>query len=359
MKRLLLLFGFMFMLTPAFAQENVLQTIEITPVKDTYNIVLVADKAVDVKKVVNEPNKITLNLKDIRASKNLNTVYNNVSGVDTVMVEPQGKGISIFFQAENAEAATVSFDTLTTPVINPVQSKKNLKLSNPIESYAPIYREEVQPERTNALLNMIKSRQAMPKDSLDEETSTSDTANKFISFGVIILAIVGAMKLFRRKESSVKIGLQQPLSAKNDMYRGLSGLSPISQMSMTPEKPFTTVNYGLNAYQKEDRNPYETSPMQFHNPRFAAYNNNVSMPQMQQMPQSPLPQMNVRPQAVQYNQQQTATITKPTTDVAVNQGNPNVDNLRFLESMTEIYEKSGRHDLARGLKASLSKTGAK
>ena len=38
---------------------------------------------------------------------------------------------------------------------------------------------------------------------------------------------------------------------------------------------------------------------------------------------------------------------------------PNIDNLKFLESMTAIYEKSGRHDLARGLKASLSKNNIK
>ena len=99
MKRVLLLLGIMSSITFAMAEENVLQTIEVEPVKDTYNIVLVSDKAVDVKKNVQASNKITLNLKDIRASKTLNTIYNNVDNVDTVMVEPQGNGINIFFQA--------------------------------------------------------------------------------------------------------------------------------------------------------------------------------------------------------------------------------------------------------------------
>ena len=96
MKRVLLLLGIVFSSAVAFAEDNVLQTIEIEPVKDTYNIVLVSDKAVDVKKTVQASNKITLTMKDIRASKTLNTIYNNVSNVDTVMVEPQGNGISIF-----------------------------------------------------------------------------------------------------------------------------------------------------------------------------------------------------------------------------------------------------------------------
>ena len=43
------------------------------------------------------------------------------------------------------------------------------------------------------------------------------------------------------------------------------------------------------------------------------------------------------------------------THIMIGLPNENIDNLKFLESMTAIYEKSGRHDLARGLKASLSK----
>ena len=52
-------------------------------------------------------------------------------------------------------------------------------------------------------------------------------------------------------------------------------------------------------------------------------------------------------------------MTTPVNTAPVNQGNPNIDNLKFLESMTAIYEKSGRHDLAQGLKASLSKNNIK
>ena len=51
--------------------------------------------------------------------------------------------------------------------------------------------------------------------------------------------------------------------------------------------------------------------------------------------------------------------TSPVNTAPVNQNNPNIDNLKFLESMTAIYEKSGRHDLARGLQVSLSKNNIK
>lgn len=349
MKRVLLFFGIVLSMLSAMAEDNVLQSIEIEPVKDTYNIVLVSDKAVDVKKSVQAQNKITLTMKDIRASKTLNTVYNNVSNVDTVMVEPAGNGISIFFQAENASAATVTFDALTPAPVAAKTESHSLKLNNPIESYAPIYSEDFQTEKTSSLFNKLKSSQAVDtlKDSVDEDTA-SDVAHKCVSFGLVGLLAFAVIRLFKRKEPEMQIGLTQSLNEREvNMYRGMQ---PSVPQYPHVEKPFTTVNYGLNAYQKENRNPYESEPVQFHNPRLRSYVN--------QAPQ------NTMTQPVGYSSaQKTATaiqaqakkLTTPVNTAPVNQSNPNIDNLKFLESMTAIYEKSGRHDLARGLKASLTK----
>lgn len=360
MKRVLLLLGMLFSVVSAYAGENVLQTIEIEPVKDTYNIVLVSDKAVDVKKTVEASNKITLNLKDIRSSKTLNTIYNNVSNVDTVMVEPQGNGVKIFFQAENASAATVTFDSLSvTPVAAPVKTTQNIKLNNPIESYAPIYKDEYETAKTSKLFNKLKSSSEI--QGIDEgmgETSVSDFLGKAFSFGLVALLTVAVIRLFRRKEPEMKIGLAKSLNEREiEMYRGPQN---INSSYATVDKPFTTVNYGLNAYQKNSVNPYESEPMQFHNPRLRNY--------ASQMPvESP-----VQPIATQaavktvtpvmnktVTQPQTVKMTTPVNSAPVNQANPNIDNLKFLESMTAIYEKSGRHDLARGLKASLNKNNIK
>ena len=349
MKKVLLLLSIALSVSSAFAAENVLQTIEVEPIKDTYNIVLSTDTAVDVKKTIQAPNKITLNLKDVRASKTLNTVYSNVSNVDTVLVEPQGNNLSIYFQAENAAAATVTFDTpvAVTTTIKPQSKTQNIKLSNPIESYAPIYKEDVEKAKTSSLFDRLKKTSAVEdlKDTLDEGAS-SDGMNKFVSFGLLTLLAVAVTRLFKRKEPEMKIGLSQSLNDRdNDMYKGIQPIqTPIT------EKPFTTVNYGLNAYKNESRNPYESTPVQLHNPRLRNY---VS----QQIPQETVTQTVSRPipQAAAALQTATKKMTTPVNTAPVNQSNPNIDNLKFLESMTAIYEKSGRHDLARGLKASLGK----
>ncbi len=352
MKRVLLLFGLIFSITSAFAAENVLQTIEIEPVKDTYNIVLVSDKAVDVKKTVQGSNKITLTMKDIRASKTLNTIYNNVSNVDSVMVEPQGNGLKIFFQADNASASTVTFDALVAAA--PVKtSTQSLKLNNPIESYAPIYNETFEEAKTSSLFDRLKSSSAVAdiKDSIDEDTA-SETANKMVSFGLLGLLAFSVIRLFKRKETDMKIGLAHSLTDREiGMHKAAQQMQPAY---VAPEKPFTTVNYGLNAYQRESRNPYETEPVQFHNPRLRSYVTPAQQEVVAQTISRPAPtKVATMPQA------QVKKMTTPVNTAPVNQSNPNIDNLKFLESMTAIYEKSGRHDLARGLKASLNKNNLK
>ena len=344
MKRTLLFLGMFLSMLAVSAEENVLQSIEIVPVKDTYNIVLVSDKAVDVKKTVKAPNQITLNMKDIRASKTLNTVYNNVSNVDTVMVEPAGNGISIFFQAENAAGASVSFDSLA-PVMPKKAETQSVKLSNPIESYAPIYKEDMSQTKTSSLFQRLQKSSAVEgiKDSVDEDT-VSDTANKAVSFGLVGLLAFAVIRLFKRKEPDMKIGLSQSLTDREiEMYKGAQ---QIGSSHVVPEKPFTTVNYGLNAYQRENRNPYE-SEAPIHNPRLRNFVNPMQQQNIQTMSQ-PQRQATAVQQAVRKN-------TTPVNTAPVNQSNPNIDNLKFLESMTAIYEKSGRHDLAQGLKASLNK----
>ena len=344
MKRTLLFLGMFLSMLAVSAEENVLQSIEIVPVKDTYNIVLVSDKAVDVKKTVKAPNQITLNMKDIRASKTLNTVYNNVSNVDTVMVEPAGNGISIFFQAENAAGASVSFDSLA-PVMPKKAETQSVKLSNPIESYAPIYKEDMSQAKTSSLFQRLQKSSAVEgiKDSVDEDT-VSDTANKAFSFGLVGLLAFAVIRLFKRKEPDMKIGLSQSLTDREiEMDKGAQ---QIGSSHVVPEKPFTTVNYGLNAYQRENRNPYE-SEAPIHNPRLRNFVNPMQQQNIQTMSQ-PQRQATAVQQAVRKN-------TTPVNTAPVNQSNPNIDNLKFLESMTAIYEKSGRHDLAQGLKASLNK----
>jgi hypothetical protein len=60
----------------------------------------------------------------------------------------------------------------------------------------------------------------------------------------------------------------------------------------------------------------------------------------------PMPQ-----QAATAVQTEVKKMTTPVNTAPVNQSNPNVDNLKFLESMTAIYEKSPLTFFVNGLLA--------
>jgi hypothetical protein len=273
------------------------------------------------------------------------------------MVEPTNNGISLFFQAENAGNASVTFDSLAPaiPVKNETKTE-SVKLNSPIDSYAPIYREDMTPKTTSVFDRIVNKSNGVSEEAKD---NVSEALNKVFSFGLIGLLGYSVIRLFRRREPEMKIGLSQNIQEREiDMFKGAN---PISNTYTSSEKPFTTVNYGLNAYKKENQNPYEQE-VTFHNPRLQQYVSPLAR-QQQAMQQT-----FVRPQAVQTVQQAVVTSpmqqpvrknTTPVNTAPVNQSNPNIDNLKFLESMTAIYEKSGRHDLAQGLKASLTKNNLK
>jgi hypothetical protein len=185
--------------------------------------------------------------------------------------------------------------------------------------------------------------------------------NKVFSYGLLGLLGFAVLRLFKRKESNMAIGLSQGLKDREiDMYKNAN--SSVENTYTNPDKSFTTVNYGLNAYKKENQNPYEQeAPMTIHNPRLQQYVSPVARAQAQAQKQAQNAQNILN--AVQQQRQQ-ATVTAPIQQPvrkseAMSQSAPNIDNLKFLESMTAIYEKSGRHDLAQGLKDSLSKNNIK
>ena len=55
------------------------------------------------------------------------------------------------------------------------------------------------------------------------------------------------------------------------------------------------------------------------------------------------------------NSQMKLNINRPVQNMGKSATASNIDSMKFLESMTKIYEKNGRSDLAQGLKAGMLK----
>ena len=227
------------------ASDDVLQSVQIEPMGDSFNIVLVADNSVSIKKTVQAPNRIMLSLKGIRASKTLSTIYKNVSNVDNIIVEPFGvDGLNIMFQAENASNASVAFDSIVSSVkvqdrANP---KKEILLNAPINTYSPIYKQE-NTEAKSLSSNIHLGGLAYVKSLLSGKTT--GTLFTFGFFGLLFL--LGA-KLIRGKDNDIAVGLSQGLRNRNIANtKDVPNLTPGYRNATN--KPYTTMNYGLKAYQ--------------------------------------------------------------------------------------------------------------
>ncbi len=349
-KVFLVLFISLFMGLSALAADNVLQSVQIEPSGDTFNIVLVSDSPVTIKKTVQAPNRIMLSLKGIRASKTLSTVYKNVSNVDNIIVEPFGvDGLNIMFQAENAADAKITFDSLVSSVkvedrANP---KKEILLNAPMNTYSPIYKQQEETAKLSLFSNVNLGNLLVFAKSL----FSGKTTGTLFTFGFFGLLFLLGAKLIKGKDNEITVGLSQGLRNNRDILntKEVPNMTPGYQNALN--KPYTTMNYGLKAYQNSTQSPYLKHYTQPSSPV-----NNTTAARMSSLPKRNLMADSVAPQTQRRSVSQNRIQRQNTTTMAKPKVQPKrVDSMKFLESMSEIYEKSGRPDLANGIRTKLSK----
>lgn len=360
LKNILIMFaiGLCFNVNSVFASDNVLQAIQVNGAKDSYNIILKSDDVAELRKTIQAPNKMVLDLKGIRASKTINTIYNNTSSVDSVVVEPTGDdSVRVLVQAENVGNADVHFDTLKTPLgvlDNTNEQKKpagEITLSGPMESYRPVYDKSADGEESSnfSLSNAMGSMSGSVKDMFK-----SKKISWMITIGLFVLIVLNGMKNFKNKDSDIKIGLSQSLKDREiDLYKelnsDLAGSAAMRNIN-TGSTNIAGANYGLKAYQNGTRSPYVSSEIQ--RPRVSNTPAAGLQPQMTKSVQTK--------SAIQSSMMNSklSTMQKPALKAAPaspRSKTTNIDSIKFLESMTKIYEKNGRSDLAQGLKANIKK----
>lgn len=351
------------------ASDNVLQAIQVNGVKDSYNIILKADDVADLKKTIQAPNKMVLNLKGIRASKTINTIYNNTSSVDSVVVEPTGEDtVKILIQADNVSNAGVHFDTLKTPLGILGKSEQQNKstdeivLNDPMSSYKPVYDNDQDEEAGISLAGISSSVSRHLKNIFKNEK-----ISWAIACGLFAIIILGGIKTIKGKDNEIKVGLAQSLkereidlyggglnlergnariNAANEGYTGSEVENLLKNSLRSPQKAAPqnnpvnpNANYGFRAYQQGTRNPYVTSEIQRPRPAAAASTPAINLQQVSNVSLKPSMQSTIQKTAPAGTKTKTA----------------NIDSMKFLESMTKIYEKNGRSDLAQGLKTNMKK----
>ena len=354
-------------------KENILNSIQIDSLKDTYTITLNTMSEVDVKRTIQSQNNMILTVKNVKPAKSLNTIYKNAAEVDSVMVEPVGdKDLNISIQAKNISNSAITVEAEETElqainnksVIKPKKQKKekgeSITLSAPMDSYMPVYDEEIDEEDESGM-GVATGLFAKIKEIF----SQGNTSN-IVTTGLIGLILFCGIKLFKKEEPETVVGLAQSLKEREiNLYKDLSmrrqvagpmslerpaSTLPIQNTQPIVNQPKPTINvnagYGMRAYQASNKNPYMTTDIMT---KKAVSPSQVAQAQVKQQPVQPRTMSTV---GSRINVGMNRPIQNSTNTVAKAS---NIDSMKFLESMTKIYEKNGRADLAQGIKAGMFK----
>lgn len=379
------------------ATDNVLQSIQIDTFKDTYNIVLKSDEKPEAKRVISDENKMMLTLKGVRASQELNTVY-NATNIDSVTVEPAGNDtVNVLIQAQNVSHANLIFDTLDTPLgvlraqdnkkaEEPKQVKKHKKkivLSHPVRDYRPVFEDE--DEESMSLDSIMSNQYASSVISMFKDDGITN-AITILLIGLIILCTVRLFKKNSGKEENMQVGLSQSLREREmglmqDMMSNQQQYQAQAQMQQAPQQQVQSqpaairpeMNYGIRSYQNANKTPYQQAMRSPYMSTDIKFNNSSLQQKMQEIRNNVQQQQTLSRQNIQEKtpaQVASAPLRANRTAQAGVQQRPissssrmttpqqrvtNMDSMKFLDSMAKIYEKNGRSDLAQGLKAKISR----
>lgn len=353
----------LFVLSSSAVLANTLSEVTINGVDSGYDIVLKTDSSAEMKKIVNSNDKMSIELKNVQASDTLNTVYNNVANIENVTIQPVSKeNLKITFKGEDIAKSKIYFQNVKT-VLPSANTEQTIELSQPVNSYRPVYNPEnfvveEEDQTSNPQFNEVLTKLNIDKAMLvsvknmakgvvkNTKSSTGGFDVNFITItGIFVIAAALLFKPKKGKEKPQKIGLSQ--TAMNREISLNEDMTEKMQERRNPMMPATA--YGMKAYQQSQKNPY------------MSLNDNSTgvsgIPRRQLSAAKPVMKKPVQKQAVPVKNTVSNTIrAKKPAAVPQKQLEPSdIDSMKFLESITKIYEKNGRNDLAKGLKDNLKK----
>lgn len=358
---LAILLVFFIVMPKAQAVDAVLNGIEVKPFNDSYEITINTDKAVPIKTLTPMNNKMFIDLKNIIPSKSVNTIYNNASNIDHVLIQPMGDDVRITIQGLNIAASQVLLNSPKIPtslLTNTEQTE--ITLNRSIDSYSPISIEDTETDLSDILsLTNLNLRNLLTPSNL----------GWFIGLGFILLFLLKNLKETKEQAKKYELTPKDILQQKAAATKKASEIDLHSEISKVQNKfnerllsrqdlsnnNASVKNYGMKEYQNSQTNP---STQVSRNP-------NTTMPK--QPVQTAKPNLNKLQEAVQainqknqtlnINEPEVATMEKKTPDIReIKKAQVRLNNMKFLESMTRIYEKNGRIDLAQNIKEGMRKS---
>lgn len=379
--------GLALCLTMSNVLANTLSEVQINSVGDGYGIVLKTDEAAQMKKVISSNDRMTIELKDVNASDDINTVYNNVANLDNVTIQPSSKNdIKIIFKGKDITNSKVSFETVKTDITSTALPQQSIKLSGPVTSYKPVYSPEAfasqddsqtaNPQLNEVLTQMHVSREMLltvkryAKSALRKANAMAHGDVNMMTVAGVVLVIGAFLLSPRRKKAPVKSERAIGLASRDNLEREIDINHNLAGNMNFNNVPASKMGYGVKAYQQSQKNPYMSANNPSNGVSGIARRKSTGAPvKKQPMKSQPVssasaPLKNrvntpIKSQVPQMRQLKNSapTIQSVMRPAAKQQASTpsNLDSMKFLESITKIYEQNGRTDLAKGLKDNLRK----
>lgn len=395
-RQILILLGLMVLTCSAvLAQENRISSVAISKSKDIlngYELTIDSTENVAYKtKVVND-NNIIFELKNSVLEDDLGTFYNDANEIDSVTVKQNGNNrVRIYVQGENVKNTELIFVNSLFEADN--KSQKKITLNQPLNQYQPtnnLNDDEGQDWNDNSF-------------NMSQLTSSIFSSLKEGSMGLIliILAIIalGAFVIKtiankQKEENEPLIGLnnsygtqinlnQNKKSIQSDVLAKRSETIRAAQEELQKahqkyqaymqnkykdsykEKmnsiDIDAVKQGLalNQYKKSTQNPYKDQKVlkmrEDFSQRETLQDNFKIPPRPKKVNQEAFTSPYIRRQNPALNQKYAQNNLKSGINEPISAPKKRVSSMNFLESVTKIYEQSGRADLANDLKNKMIK----
>lgn len=126
----------------ANASENILRGVDVVKSANSYTIEVSSLTPAKMTKTIVSENRVLVNLRDVKISRNLTTKFNGKDVLDNVMVEPCGENsVNILVQGDGVALSSVEFKEIT-----PAQRAAD-SLKNSVSSLITMYTDSSLPNR--------------------------------------------------------------------------------------------------------------------------------------------------------------------------------------------------------------------
>ncbi len=320
--------------TPAGAFDGaVLKGIQIdSPDNRNYRIVIKTDRDVPVKKHITDANRVVLDMENIKPAQYVNTLYNNATEIEHVIVQPSsGNRLRIFLQGLNIAAGKVILDTR-----DEVPGPENIIPDLPS---APIFIDlsDRSVDKVKPVLPVVSPPEArVVPGSFAGKAFDAGVFDWVLRFAMLAVIVIAGIKFFNKpKNIEINLSSEKMKNREMDLLKTAEAQKELLTRSLgiTPGagKPVNSSlsQYGLREYQNSQLPPRKTAPTS---------------------PERPLLRPTAAPaQNTKLRQPVQTKITKK----QIQKTRENFDGTKFLETMASIYQKSGRDDLASGIRQNI------